>query len=217
MNWFLSGKGACQGCILLLCLFHLYAEYIMWMMKLKLESRLPGEISIISDMQMIPPVWQKTKNSKGSWWKLKRKVDKTQHSKNHYHGIPTHHFMANSWGNKTVTGFIFRGSKITSDGDCSHEIKRPLLLGRKTMTNLDYALKSRNITFPTSVRLVKAMVFPVVRWDLDHVKDLWFINWWFWTVALEKTLESPLDSNEIKLVNSKYSLEGLMLKLKVIF
>ena len=71
--------------------------------------------------------------------------------------------MANSWGNKTVTGFIFWGSKITSDGDCSHEIKRPLLLGRKTMTNLDYALKSRDITFPTNVRLVKAMVFPVVR------------------------------------------------------
>ena len=62
-----------------------------------------------------------------------------------------------------MTGFIFWGSKITSDGDCSHEIKRPLLLGRKTMTNLDYALKSRNIIFPTSVRLVKAMVFPVVR------------------------------------------------------
>ena len=72
--------------------------------------------------------------------------------------------MANRWGKKmeTVTGFIFLGSKITADGDCSHEIKRFLLLERKAMTNLDSILKSRDITLPTKVRLVKAMVFPVV-------------------------------------------------------
>ena len=69
--------------------------------------------------------------------------------------------MANRWG-KNGTDFILRGSKITADGDCSHEIKRQLLLGRKVMTNLDSILKSRDITSPTNVYLVKAMVFPVV-------------------------------------------------------
>ena len=68
---------------------------------------------------------------------------------------------------ETVAGFIFRGSKITADGDCSHEIKRRLLLGRKVMTNLDSILKSRDITLPTKVRLVKAMVFPVVMYGYE--------------------------------------------------
>ena len=76
----------------------------------------------------------------------------------------SHHFMANRWGTvETMSDFILGGSKITADGDCSHEIKRHLLLGRKVMTNLDSILKSRNITLSTKVRLVKAMVFPVVR------------------------------------------------------
>ena len=83
--------------------------------------------------------------------------------KNEYHGIWSHHFRANRWGKmETVTDSIFFGSKITADGDCSHEIKRCFLLGRKVMTNLDTILKSRDITLPTKVRLVKAMVFPVV-------------------------------------------------------
>ena len=68
---------------------------------------------------------------------------------------------------ETVTNFIFRGSKITADGDCSHEIKRHLLLGRKVMTNLDSILKNRDITLPTKVRLVKAMVFPVVMYGCE--------------------------------------------------
>ena len=90
---------------------------------------------------------------------------------------------------ETVTGFIFWGSKITADGDCSHEIKRHLLLGRKALTNLDSILKSRDITLPTKVHLVKAMVFPVVmyRCELDY-KESWAPkNWCFWTVVLEKT------------------------------
>ena len=76
--------------------------------------------------------------------------------------------MANSWGKmETVKEFIFLGSKITADGDCSHEIKRRLLLGRKAMTNLDSILKSRDITLPTKVYLVKAMVFPVVMYGCE--------------------------------------------------
>ena len=79
--------------------------------------------------------------------------------------------MANRWGNSGETAdFIFWGSKMTADGDCSHEIKRHLLLGRKAMSNLDIILKSRDITLPTKVHLVKAMVFPVVMYgcELDH-------------------------------------------------
>ena len=77
--------------------------------------------------------------------------------------------MGNRWGNsETVLDFIFLGSKITVDGDCSHEIKRRLLLGRKVMTNLDSILKSREITLPTKVRLVKAMVFPVVMYGSER-------------------------------------------------
>ena len=70
---------------------------------------------------------------------------------------------------ETVTDFIFLGSKITADGDCSHEIKRCLVLGRKTMTNLDSILKSRDITLPTNIRLVKAMVFPVVMFGCENL------------------------------------------------
>ena len=101
---------------------------------------------------------------------------------------------------ETVSDFIFGGSKITADGDCSHEIKRRLLLGRKVMTNLESMLKSRNITLPTKVHLVKAMFFSsshVWMWDLDY-KESWAPkNWCFWTVVLEKTLEGLLDCKEI--------------------
>ena len=101
--------------------------------------------------------------------------------------------------------FLWRGgSKITADGDCSHEIKRPLLFGRKVMINLDSILKSRDITLPTKVRLVKAMVFPVVMYgceELDY-KESWAPkNGCFWTVVLAKTLESPLDCKEIQPVH----------------
>ena len=107
---------------------------------------------------------------------------------------------------ETVSDFIFMSSKITADGDCSHEIKRRFLLGRKVLTNRDSSFKSRDITLPTKVRLVKAMVFPVVTYgheSWDH-KESWVLkNWRFLTVALEKTLESPLDSKEIKPINFK--------------
>ena len=97
---------------------------------------------------------------------------------------------------ETVTDFIFLGSKITADGDCSHKIKRFLLLGRKSMTNLDSILKSRDITLLTKVHLVKAMVFPVVMYECES----WTINK---TEVLKKTLESPLDFQEIKPLNPK--------------
>ena len=101
---------------------------------------------------------------------------------------------------ETVADFIFLGSKIIAAGDCNHEIKRHLLLGRKVTTNLDSILKSKDITLPTKVRLVKAMVFPVVIYGLyllDYKENWVPKNWCFWTVVLEKTLESPLDCKEI--------------------
>ena len=111
--------------------------------------------------------------------------------------------MGKQW---KLSDFIFLGSKITADGDCSHEIKRRLLLGRKVMTNLDIILKSRDITLPTKVHLVKAMVFPVVMyglWEVDCEESWVLKNRCFWTVVLEKTLESPLDYKEIQPVHHK--------------
>ena len=95
---------------------------------------------------------------------------------------------------------IFLGSKITADDDYCHEIKRHLLLERKAMTNRDSILKSRDITLSTKVHIVKAMVFLVVSvrmWEWNHKEGWAPENWYFWTMVLEKTLESPLDSEEI--------------------
>ena len=114
--------------------------------------------------------------------------------------------MANSWGkNGNSNRLYFLGSKITADGDCSHEIKRCLLLGRKAMTNLDSILKSRDITWPTKF-CSQSYGFSsshVQMWELDH-KESWVSkDWCFRTVVLEKTLESPLDSKEIQPDNPK--------------
>ena len=122
---------------------------------------------------------------------------------------------------ETVTHFIFLGSKITADGDCSYEIKRHLLPGRKAIMNLEIILKSRDITLPTKVHTIQAMVFPVVMYGYKS----WTIegwvpeNWCFRIVVLEKILECPLDCKEIKLVNPKGNqswmfIEGTQLKLK---
>jgi len=124
---------------------------------------------------------------------------------------------------ETVKDFIFLGYKITADGDCSHEIKRYLLLGRKAMANLDSTLKSRNITLPINVCLVKATVFPVVMYGCESwttKKNRVLKSWCFWTVVSEKTFESSLDCRRpkqsiLKEIHPEYSLERLMLKLKL--
>ena len=124
---------------------------------------------------------------------------------------------------ETVSDFIFWGSKITAYGDCSHEIKRRLLFGRKVMTNLDSILKSRDITLPTKVHLVKAMVFPVVmhgcgRWTIKKAEcprnDAFEL--WCWRRLLS-ILWTARRSNQsiLKEISPEYSLEGLMLKLKL--
>ena len=122
-----------------------------------------------------------------------------------------------------VTDFIFWGSKITADSDYSHEIKRCLLLGRKAMTNLDSILKSRDITLPTKVRVVKAMVFPVVRyrcdsWTIEKAKH-WrtdAFELWCWRRLLRVPWTARRANQSIlEEISPEYSLEGLMLKLKL--
>ena len=142
-------------------------------MKHKLESRLPGVISITSDMQMTPHFMVESKEElKSLLMKVKEKSGKIGLKLN----VQKTKIMASgpitSWEIEwetveTVSDFIFWGSKITVDSDCSHEIKRHLLLGRKVMTNLDSVLKSRDITLLTKVHIVKAMVFPVVMYGYE--------------------------------------------------
>ena len=105
---------------------------------------------------------------------------------------------------ETVADFIFLGSKITADGDCSHEIKRRLLLGRKVMTNLDSILKTRHY-FANKGLSSQSYCFPsnVWMWELDYKESWASKNWCFWTVVLEKALESPLDSKEIQPIHPK--------------
>ena len=129
--------------------------------------------------------------------------------------------MANRWGRmETVTDFIFLGSKITADADCSHEMKRHLLLGRKAMTNLDSVLKSRDITLLTKVYVIKAMVFPVILYECDswtikktECQRIDAFELWFW----RKLLRVPwtVRRSILKEINPEYSLERLMLKLQL--
>ena len=124
---------------------------------------------------------------------------------------------------ETVRNFIFSGSKITADGDCSHEIKRQLLLGRKVMTNLGIILKSRDITLPTKVRLVKAMVFPVVMYGCEswtvkkaEHRRIDAFELWCWRRLLRVPWIARRSNQSIlKEISPGYSLEGLMLKLKL--
>ena len=124
---------------------------------------------------------------------------------------------------ETVADFIFLGSKITMDGDCSHEIKRYLLLGRKTMINLDSILKSRDITLSTKVRLVKAMIFPVVMdgcesWTIkkaEHQRIDAFELWCWRRLLIVPWTERRSNQSILKEISPEYSSEWLMLKLKL--
>ena len=128
--------------------------------------------------------------------------------------------MGKQW---KLTDFNFLGSKITADGDCSHEIQRCLLLGRKVMNNLDSVLKSRDITLPTKVHLVKAMVFPVVRYGceswtikLAEHRRIDAFELWSWRRLLRVPWTARRSNQSIlKVISPEYSLEGLMLKLKL--
>ena len=149
---------------------------------------------------------------------------KTQHSKNEDHGIWSHHFMVNRWGdNGNSDRLYFLGLQNTADGDYNHESKRPLLLGRKPMTNLDSILKSRDITLPTNVHLVNAMVFPIVMYRCEswttkkaECGRIDAFELWCWRRLLRVPWSARRSNQSIlNKINPEYSLEGLMLKLKL--
>ena len=149
---------------------------------------------------------------------------KAQHSENEDHGILSHYSMGIDGETvETVSDFILGGSKTTADGDSSHEIKRRLLLGRKVMTNRDSIFKSRDITLPTKVLLVKAMVFPVVMYGCEswtvkkaECRRIDAFQLWCWSRLLRVPWTARRSNQSIlKEISPEYSLEGLMLKLKL--
>ena len=149
---------------------------------------------------------------------LKLNIQKTNH------GIQSHHFMANRWGKMgLVTDFVFLDSKITVDSDCSHKIKRHFLPGRKAVTNLAGILKSRDITLPTKVCTLKAMVFPIVMyecesWTIKRTEsrniDAFELRCWRRLLRVPSTATKSKQSI-LKEINLEYSLERLVLKAKL--
>ena len=175
-DWFQIGKGVCQGCILSPCLFNVYAGYIMRNTELeeaqagiKIARRNINNLRYADDTTLMA---ESEEELKSLLMKVKEESEKVglkliiQKTKIMASG-PITSWDIDEETMETVSDFIFLGSKITADGDCSHEIKRRLLLGRKVTTNLDSIFKSRDITLPTKVRLVKAMVFPVVMYGCE--------------------------------------------------
>ena len=172
-DWFQIGKGVRQGCILSPCLFNLYAEYIIRnagleeaQAKIKIARRNINNLRYADDTTLTA---ESEEEIKSLLMKVKKESEKVglklniQKTKIMASG-PITSWQINGATVETVSDFIFEGSKITVDGDCSHEIKRRLLLGRKVMTNLDSIFKSRDITLSTKVCLIKVVVFPVVMY-----------------------------------------------------
>uniref|UniRef100_A0A8B9WU08 RNA-directed DNA polymerase n=1 Tax=Bos mutus grunniens TaxID=30521 RepID=A0A8B9WU08_BOSMU len=231
-DWFQIGKGVRQGCILSPCLFNLYAEYIMRNAGLEeaqagieMAGKNINNLRYADDTTLMA---ESEEELKSLFMKVKEESEKVGLKLN----IQKTKIMASgaitSWqidGEtvETVTDFIFLGSKITVDGDCSHEIKRHLLLGRKLMTNLDSIFKSRDITLPTKVRLVKAMVFPVViygceSWTIKKAEcqRIDAFELWCWRRLLRVPWTARRSNQSIlKEVSPGISLEGMMLKLKL--
>ena len=175
-DWFQIRKGVHQGCILSYCLFNLHADYIMRNAGLdeaqagiKIAKRNINNLRHAGDTTLMA---ESEEELKSLLLKVKEENEKVgleiniQKTKIMASG-PITSWQIDGETLETVTDFIFLGSKITADGECSHEIKRHLLLGRKAMTNLINILHSRDIISPTKVHLVKAMVFPVVMYDFE--------------------------------------------------
>ena len=174
-DWFQIGKGVHQGCLLPPCLFNLYTEYIMRNTGLEEAQagiktarkninnlRYADDITLMAESEELKSLLMKVKEESEKVG-LKLSIQK---AKIMISG-PITSWEIDGETVETVSDFIFLGSKITADDECSHEIKRHLVIGRKVMTNLDSIFKSRDITLPTKVRLVKAMVFPVVMYGCE--------------------------------------------------
>uniref|UniRef100_A0A4W2H801 Reverse transcriptase domain-containing protein n=1 Tax=Bos indicus x Bos taurus TaxID=30522 RepID=A0A4W2H801_BOBOX len=233
-DWFQIGKGVCQGCILSPCLFNLYAEYIMRNAGLeeaqagiKIAGRNINNLRYADDTILMA---ETEKELKSLLMKVKVESEKVGLKLN----IQKTEIMVSgpitSWEIdgltvETVSDFILGGSKITADGDCSREIKRCLLLGRKVMTNLDSILKSRDITLTTKVRLVKAMVLPVVMYGCEswtvkkaERRRIDAFELWCWRRLLRVPWTARRSNQSIlKEISPGISLKGMMLKLKLQF
>ena len=230
-NWFLIGKGVCQDCVLSPCLFNLYTEYIIRNAGLdesqagiKIAGRNINNLRYADDATLMA---ESEEGLKSLLMKMKEESEKIGLKLN----IQKTKIMASdpitSWeidGEtvETVSDFIFGGSKITADGDCSHESKRCLLLGRKVMTNLDSILKSGDVTLPTTVHTVKAMVFPVVMdgcesWTIKKAEHrrIDAFELWCWRLLRVPWTAKRTNQSILKEISPEYSLEGLMLKLKL--
>ena len=226
-DWFQIGKGVHQGCLLSPCLFSFYAEYIMRNAGLeeaqagiKIAGRNINNLPYADDNTLMA---ESEEELKSLLMKVKVKVESEKGGLEL--NIQKTKIMASgpitSWqiDGETMTVFVLGGSKITADGDCSHEIKRHLLLGRKAMTNLDSILKSRDIILPTKIWLVKAMVFPVVvfgceSWTIKKAgcQRIDAFELWCW----RKLLRVPWTARRsILKISPGCSLQGLMLKLKL--
>ena len=231
IDWFQTGKGVRQGYIFSSCLFNLYAEYIMRNTGLqeaqagiKIARRNINNLRYADDTILMA----ESKELKSLLMKMKDESEKVGLKLN----IQKTKIMASgpitTWeidGEtvETVSDFISLGSKITADGDCSHEIKRHLFLGRKVMTNLDNLLKSRDITLPAKVHVVKAMVFPVVMYGCDswtvkkaeHLRIDAFEPWCWRRLLRVPWTARRSNQSILKEISPGCSLEGLMLKLKL--
>ena len=231
-DWFQIGKGVCQGRILSPCLFNLYAEYIMrnagldeGQAGIKIARRNINNLIYADDTTLMA---ESKEELKSLLMKVKEESEKVGLKLN----IQKTKIMASSpitsWEidgetMERVKDFILGGSKITEDGDCSHEIKRQLLLGRKAMTNLDSILKSIDITLMTKLHLVKAMVFPIVMYECES----WTIKkaeqrridpfeLWCWRRLLRVPWPVRRSNQSIlKEISPGCSLEGLILKVKL--
>src|SRR5574337_247235 len=231
-DWFQIGKGVCQGCILSPCLFNLYAEYIMRNAGLE-ETQAGIKIAWknINNLRYAddPTLMAESEDElKSLLMKVKEESEKVglklniQKTKIMASG-PITPWQIDGETVETVSDFIFWGSKITADGDCSHEIKRRLLLGRKVMTNLDSTLKSRDVILPTKFCLVKAMVFPVVMcgcesWTVKKAEHQRIDSFelWCWRRLLRVPWTARRSNQSIlKEISPGCSLEGMMLKLKL--
>ena len=229
IDWFQIGKGVHQVCIILPCLLNLHSEHIMRNAGLdeaqagikiagRNISKYADDTTLMAESEELKSLLMKVKEESEKVG-LKLNIQKTKIMAS----SPITSWQIDGETVETVRDFILGGSKMTADGDCSHEIKRCLLLGRKVMTNLDSILKSRDITLPTKVHLVKAMVFPLVMygcesWTIKKAEHrrIDAFELWCWRRLLRVPWTARRSSQSIlKKISPEYSLEGLMLKLKL--